>query len=225
MRRQTRNQAGMTLVEMLLGVALTSVLGLGMMKVFKANSAVFGGEQKVEETYSNARNIVGTISRQVRQLGYNPTEESTGLFGLKDSTGAFTTTTMTSNTSIFFTWDANGDGVLQNNEYAGWRLTGATIEQCTGNPCVWTTKYQNVTAFQLYYAYSDGTGTVIDATGTVTDPAYPKASPASDPHHYSKLWGITVNVNVQSRAKHDLTQQYTVENNVDSVVLLRNNLK
>lgn len=224
MTRQMRNQAGMTLIEMLLAIALTSILGLGMMKVFKANSSVFSGEQKVVETHSNARNIVGTVSRQIRQLGYNPTEESTGLFGLKDSTGAFTTTTMTSNTSIYFTWDANGDGVLQNSEYAGWRLNGATIQQCIGNPCVWTTKYQNVTAFQFFYAYSDGTGTALDATGTVTDAAYPQGSAVST-HAYSKLWGITINVNVQSRAKHDLTQQYTVENNVDSVVLLRNNLK
>lgn len=234
MLRIMRNQAGMSLMEMLLAITIGSILGIGIMQVFKANSALFSGEKKVAETYAGARNVVGTLSRQVRQLGYNPTAESTGLFGLKDSTGNFTTNAISSNSSIFFTMDDNGDGALQNNasERIGWRINGTTVEKAaidpgTGAVSGWLPKYQNVTQLLFLYVYADGTGTdfttASDGTITITVPAYPDNSVTA--HAYSELRGINIVAHVRSRAKHDLTQQYIQENEVDALVLLRNNLR
>lgn len=235
LRQLTRNQAGMTLIEMLLAIAITGILGLGIMKIFKANSALFSGEKKVSETYANARNIVSTLSRQIRQIGYNPTDSTAGDFGLKDSTGNFTDNAITSSSSIFFTVDDNGDGVLQKNaaERIGWRLNGTTIELAainptTGNVSGWTPKYYNVTQLFFEYIYADGvTGTVsttaADGTTTITVPAFPDNTIPNQT--YADLRGINIIAHVRSRSAHDLTQQVVRENEVDSLVLLRNNLR
>lgn len=177
MRSILRSRAGMSLVELLMAVAIGSVIGLVIMKIFQSNSALFSGEKKVTGMVTTGRNTMGTLSRLVREAGYNPTEESTGLFGLKDSTGNFTTTSpaaMTSAKSIFLTIDDNSDGALQNNgnEMIGFRFTGldcdpsatnasscvemALIDPATGAISGWTKKFMDIQDLAFIYHYRTG---------------------------------------------------------------------
>lgn len=200
MRAILRNRAGMTLMELLLAVAIGSVIGLAIMKIFQSNSALFSGEKKVTGMVTTGRNTMGTLSRLVRESGYNPTEESTGLFGLKDSTGNFLTTSpsaMTSAKSIFFTMDDNGDGLLQNNgnEMVGFRFTGADCDPsgAVTSSCVemaqidaagaisgWTTKFMDIQDVVFIYHYRTGsygaytfTDSMCGAAGGITATAAP----------------------------------------------------
>lgn len=166
----------MTLMELLLAVTISSVIGLAIMKIFQSNSQLFSGEKKVTGMVSTGRNAMGALSRLVRESGYNPTEESTGLFGLKDSTGNFLSTSpsaMTSAKSIFFTMDDDGDGTLGNNgnEMVGFRFTGADcdpsatitsscieIAQVTAAGVIsgWTTKLMDIQDLVFIYHYRTG---------------------------------------------------------------------
>ena len=176
MKSILRSRAGMTLVELLMAIAIGSVIGLVIMKIFQSNSQLFSGEKKVTIMVTEGRNAIGTLSRLVRQSGYNPTEEATGLFGLKDSTGNFLTTSpaaMTSAKSIFFTMDDSGDGSLQNNgsEMVGFRFTGADCDPSANtSSCVemaqisaggavsgWTKKFLDIKDLVFIYHYRTGT--------------------------------------------------------------------
>lgn len=206
MRAILRCRAGMTLMELLLAVVISSVIGLAIMKIFQSNSQLFSGEKKVTGMVSTGRNTMGALSRLVRELGYNPTEESTGMFGLKDSNGTFTTTSpsaMTSAKSIFFTMDDNGDGVLQNNdkEMVGFRFTGADCDPSVAitSSCIevaqidaagavsgWTTKFMDIQDLVFIYHYRTGsygaytfTDSMCGAAGGATATAAPAATAIS----------------------------------------------
>lgn len=166
----------MTLVEILMAIAISSVIGLAIMKIFQSNSQLFSGEKKVTSMVTTGRNTMGALSRLLRESGYNPTEESTGLFGLKDSTGNFLATSpaaMTSAKSIFFTMDDNGDGILQKtrSDMVGFRFTGAdcdpltpvsgciemsNIDPVTGAVSGWTPKFMDIQDIVFVYHYRTG---------------------------------------------------------------------
>ncbi len=177
MKTILRSRAGMTLVEILMAVAIGSVIGLAIMKIFQSNSQLFSGEKKVTGMVTTGRNAMGALSRAVRQSGYNPTEETSGLFGLKDSTGNFLTTSpaaMTSAKSIYFTMDDNASGTLQNNgnEMIGYRFTGAdcdpsgavtsscievaVIDSATGAISSWVPKFMDIQDLVFIYHYRTG---------------------------------------------------------------------
>ena len=200
MKALLRNRAGMTLIEILMAIAIGAVIGLVIMKIFQSNSRLFSGEKKVTTMVTEGRNAIGGLSRLIREAGYNPTEETTGLFGLKDSTGSFTTNAMTSAKSIYFTIDDNGDGTLQNNykEKVGFRFTGAdcdpsnatssciemaTIDPATGAITGWTPKYYDIQDLVFIYHYRTGsmgayvfTDSMCGAAGGATATALPGAT-------------------------------------------------
>lgn len=183
MKSILRCRVGMSLVELLVAIAIGSVIGLVIMKIFQSNSALFSGEKKVTSMVTTGRNAMGTLSRLVREAGYNPTEETTGLFGLKASTGAFTATSpaaMTDAKSIYFTMDDNGDGLLQNNEkeMIGFRFTGTDCDpsaavtsgciemaqiSAAGGISGWTKKFMDIQDLVFVYRYKDSAGAFTDS--------------------------------------------------------------
>ncbi|MBI5636838.1 MAG: prepilin-type N-terminal cleavage/methylation domain-containing protein [Nitrospinae bacterium] len=195
MKSILRSRAGMTLVEVLMAVAIGSVIGLVIMKIFQSNSQLFSGEKKVTGMVTTGRNAMGTLSRLVREAGYNPTEAASGTFGLKDSTGNFATTSpaaITSAKSIFFTMDDNADGSLANNgnERVGFRFTGADCDPSAANAsgCIemaqidaagaisgWTSKIPDIQDLVFVYHYRTGSAGAYVFTdsvcGTVAVPA------------------------------------------------------
>lgn len=200
MKAILRCRAGMTLVEILMAIAIGSVIGLAIMMIFQSNSQLFSGEKKVTGMVTTGRNAIGELSHLVRQAGYNPTEATTGLFGLKDSTGNFTTNAITSAKSIFFTIDDNEDGSLQNNgnEKVGFRFTGvdcdpsanssscieiAQIDPATGAISGWIPKIPDIQDLAFIYHYRTGspgayvfTDSMCGAAGGATATALPGAT-------------------------------------------------
>ncbi len=200
MKALLRSRAGMTLVEILMAVAIGSVIGLVIMKIFQSNSQLFSGEKKVTGMVTTGRNAIGGLSRLVREIGYNPTQAASGTFGLKDSTGGFTTNAMTDAKSIFFTMDDNADGnlAMNSNEKVAFRFTGANcnpsaanssciemalIDPATGAISGWTPKYPDIQDLVFIYHFRTGsfgayafTDSMCGAAGGATATAAPGAA-------------------------------------------------
>jgi len=220
MLNNLKNESGFSLMELLVAVAIIGIVSTGIYKVFDVQNRVFAGEQKVTHNLANARVIVDILSSFVRLIGYDPQETGISTFGLKDSTESFTNTSMTSNTSLFFTKDANEDGTLNldTGERVGLKFDSANnilqyaITDSTTGAITWINKWHNITAFSLSYIYEDGTS----STGTANLP-----SDSVTNHTYDKVMAIVIDITTRSESVHNLTMAYDTET-ISSTVLLRN---
>lgn len=63
---------GLTLIELLIGMALTAVLVLGLVQVVSAASAASSLQRNQAQVLDRARFVIGILGRTVRQAGFRP---------------------------------------------------------------------------------------------------------------------------------------------------------
>ncbi len=219
MFEKVHNQKGMTLIELLAAVALTSMIGLVTVQVFSSQNKLYSGERYISRNISHTRIIIDALAKNIRQIGYNPMETDGNVFGIKDSTGSFTTNAITSNTSLYYTEDDDEDGVLDTNMNEKVSISYDSVNNILRlgdidnvGAITWANKWPNVTAFSISYIYSDGTS----SSGTTDLPDNTTSN-----HTYSLIMAIVVSVTTRTEEIHTLTGSY-VEETVESTVLLRN---
>lgn len=242
-RRAVFSSHGFTLVEIVLAIAIASILGMAMMKIFGANTNLFRGEKTVSRTYTNARLVMDEITRSVRMVNYNPKETTGAVFGVKQCAGSigssFTNTALSPGiqTSLYFTRDYNENSTLNydSNDMVGYKFNSATTGACpdpglgtapcpntimvatidpiAGNISGWKAKFRNVTAFQVDYQYPDGKWAVGDGVGS--------PDPSSVSHAFDQISAISIMLTMQSEKPHELTRSYITET-INSNIMIRN---
>ena len=215
----------MTLIEILVAITISGIIGLFLVRIFQVNSQVMTGEQKVMMMNSNARQGIYELSKNIRLLGYDPMIIGSSTFGITAADG----------TSITFTADNNSDGVLGANETLGYLLVtgtaacpstciaglvpgggGATrivAEDISASPA------PNVNpAFCLQYTFANGSQSDANCATTNNLPDNNSTTLSFD-----KVRKITITITARTDGVHNLSKQFNYET-VSTTVMLRNNL-
>lgn len=225
MTRIFKSEKGMTLIELLVAIALSGIVGIFLVKIFEVNSQVMTGEQKVMLMNSNARQGIHDVAKNVRILGYDPMMIGSDMFGITAADG----------TSITFTADLDGDGTLDANETLGYSLVIATVAcptACIEGLTAGGTRVvaqsistsplpDNDPAFCLQYTYTDGTQSDIDCATANNLPVV--STDSSVTLATVNVRKVTITITTRTENVHNLSKKFHYET-VTSTVMLRNNL-
>lgn len=178
-----KGQSGFTMVEILVALVLSLLLLTGVYNVFISQQKAYTVEDQLTELMQNVRVGMDFIMRDLRMAGYDPNANLPGgvqIFGFTDS--AFTESNdssigAASSQAIYFTLDADGDGVIDTNgnERKAYNIadkylmdgktSGAdglldTLQKATidaaGAISGWQAVAENITALTFTYTYVDG---------------------------------------------------------------------
>lgn len=224
MKRFIANERGITLIELLVAITISGIVGLMLVRIFEVNSQVFSGEQKVMSMHANARQGIHEMAKNIRILGYDPTLTGSSTFGV----------TAANATSITFTVDLNEDGVLDANETYGYMRISGTVSCSTacveslvpGGGGVTRVVARDISAspapdnnpaFCLQYTYEDGTQSSADCSDAVDLPDDAVSNLA-----FAQIRKITITLTARTKQAHNLTKQFQYET-VNTTVMLRNN--
>ncbi len=201
---------GMTLIEILVAMAVGSIVMLGLYSMFNTQSKLYEGENKVMRMNSQAKIAMDFLSRRLRHLGYNPREISGTTFGLQSYT------TSATNVTIYFTTDtylaninnpARGDyGTLDNNNEERVYMQWDGSNGADGNPVNeiqlgiidgagartgWQTIATDITSLAFLFTFDNGT------TGTPTA--------GSGTQGFDDIRAVSVTMQAKMESAHNLT--------------------
>ncbi|MCX8043351.1 MAG: prepilin-type N-terminal cleavage/methylation domain-containing protein [Desulfobacterota bacterium] len=118
-----KHREGFTLIELMVAIAVFGVISTAIYATYHNQQRIYLAQEKVVEMQQNLRAAMFFIERDLRMIGYDPTERS----------GAVSAPGMIANIAeLRFAYDENGDGLIQNNEYVRYalkRMTGSGIEE------------------------------------------------------------------------------------------------
>jgi type IV pilus assembly protein PilW len=157
---------GYSLVELLVAMAISLVVMAGVYKVYITQQDTYLLQEQVAEMQQNARIAKYVLTKDIRMVGYNPTR--------KLNVGGFVTQlpddgvgeTTTDSTTIAFTLDDDGNGVIDANfdEQVAFRVAGGNLERFDVDNDSWLTVVENVEALGFAYAFDDDGDGDIDTT-------------------------------------------------------------
>lgn len=110
MKRKNINNHGFTLVELLVGLAIASIVGLTIVVAYTAQSRVHDEQDGLVEMQQNSRAALLFLQSELRRAGFNPLGgelPGCGVGGGADAEPGIHTATAS---SIGFSMDLNGDG-------------------------------------------------------------------------------------------------------------------
>lgn len=135
-----KKQFGFTLIEIMIAMLLGLVIVSATIEMYV--SAVQGSTNTINSARLNhdLEAVMSLMVNDIRRAGYwggaiagadssaNPfAAETVNVTNIQLRNLAAPTTAVTSGNCILYTYDANGDGVVDANEYYGFRLNGSTI--------------------------------------------------------------------------------------------------
>jgi prepilin peptidase dependent protein B len=131
-------QVGMTLIELLIAITLGLIVTAAVIGLF--TSVLSANNTNLNEIRLNQelRAIMSLMARDIRRAGYNGSaaaDVSVNPFSSETSPSASTDTvlTVTGGNTVYFSYDADDDGVLDNGEVFGYQFATDTINYCQGN--------------------------------------------------------------------------------------------
>jgi len=223
------DQKGITLVELMVAIAVASIVMLAIYRMFDSQNKLFAGEQKVVYMHGSERNAMDTLSKNLRLIGYDPGEAGPDRFGLTDSAfSAGTSSEIVSTSEIYFTADLDEDGEALNppvsgtrsstNEFLAFRLNGSNLEQANitdlaGTIGSWRVVVENLTALAFVYKYENGS--ISTDVGLPTNAVLER--------NFDKVVAIDINASFRTETVHNLTKMYNLES-ITTRVSLRNNI-
>ncbi len=118
-----RSEVGATLLEMVVAASILALVLATVYSTLISSKTVHARNTISFDMHTNAHFALPPITRALLSAGMDPTEA--GGFGFVDHPSGFTP--VASDTTITFTLDADGDGVIDENsaEIHGFRLAGA----------------------------------------------------------------------------------------------------
>lgn len=170
------NKKGFTLVEVLVAMAISGVVAIGIWNAYKAQKNLMNAQEVVTDIQQNIRSAIFTMSQDVRMAGYDPTmntNHSITFVGYRDLDNA---DNVAGNSAFQFTADYDGDGVVDGNETITFSLyefgaaAGTITDLARNNGGGRQLLAQNIQAIGLAYAYDVDNDKALD-TYTVTPPA------------------------------------------------------
>jgi type IV pilus assembly protein PilW len=162
---RTANDHGFSLMEMMVAMAITSIVFAGIYTAYRSQVGSYVGQEDVVEMQQNIRNAMYYMQRSVRMSGFDP--QRTGLMGFVTNFPApFDTLGATSDSNtIAFTSDDSANGDLTDDpdsELIAYRLNANQLQKLafiagplpgTWLPS-WETVAENIDA--LDFVYLDG---------------------------------------------------------------------
>lgn len=182
---QRFSSRGFTLIEILITVALSSVIIATVYQTFYTQQRSFTQQTEVTNIQQGLRAGMYLLTREIRSAGYDTLREQP--FGFVTSfpapNNAFVVDYAVDTTILAFTLDANGNGTLQTNdtdnngdgvidindaEQIAYRYNAATrmLERfsATAGGGAWAPVLANIDAVNFVFRASDGTVTTDPAT-------------------------------------------------------------
>lgn len=166
------NKRGFTLVELLVVVAISGLVVIGIWGAYRAQKKIMATQDVVTDIQQNVRTAVFTLTQDIRMAGYDPT--LSGNFGitflgfrdLNDNNA------VGGNSTFQFTADYDRDGVLGGNETITFSLyefgaaAGTVTDLARNNGGGRQLLAQNIQAIGLAYAYDVDNNKALDTYTT-----------------------------------------------------------
>lgn len=159
------NQRGFTLVELMIALAITSIISAAMYSAYTSQQRINQAQDQIVEMQQNLRAGLDMMVRELRMAGYDPDKKwGTGFLETKPNSVTFTMIAVDDNV------DNDGDGTIDEageikkisyehsvgyGDTDGIRDIRRTVD--SGNPIV---LIENVEAVEFYYTLLNGTQTL-----------------------------------------------------------------
>lgn len=161
-RIATPTHRGFTLVEIMIAMAVgLAILGL-MYEVFDTQQRSLSAQEQIVDMQRRARLAMDLLSREIRMAGYDPRQtQGFGFIAEDVATGRGTNAN-----GVYFTRDADTDGVVDNNdeERVAFRLDGMTLQYYNVAAGAWRNVMTDVESLTFAYTLKDGS-VVVNPTG------------------------------------------------------------
>jgi type IV pilus assembly protein PilW len=145
------SQKGFTLIELMVGMAIASVLMAAIFTFYRGQLKSHITQQERVNMQQDARVGMYMMTREIRMAGYDP-----------QNTGDFTILIANADT-IFFQSDMDGDGTPASDEHFLYSLNGDNLARSNVLPPSPSPVALNID--DLNFVYLDGAGTVLDDDG------------------------------------------------------------
>jgi type IV pilus assembly protein PilW len=171
MDKSRAGQRGFTLVEMLIAIALTAMIGTALVSIFITDSRRFSVQTQVVDMQQTLRAGMDMFSQELLLAGYDPTESLN--FGITDIRLRDIDNNLdpAGNSSIIFTVDIDENGVIDGNETISYVLfdgpSGTPNGRTDLGRNVGAGRFilaSNVDALGLAYAFDQDADRVIDTS-------------------------------------------------------------
>ena len=159
------NQKGITLVELMVVVALSAIIGIAAMNMFTLSNRTFLDQNRVVDVQREGRLVMDYLAKVIREAGLNPQNASGFLSVRQFNLGEITVDR-----------DDDLDGVLDDKEVVSFKRSpvaggGFVLERglSSGSPTTlqWHQIARNIENFQ--FEYYDASGGILAATADPED--------------------------------------------------------
>ena len=150
-----RNQSGMTLVELLVGMVILGIVVTGIYNLFRVHNLMAAKQEETTRMQQELLSIMVILTDDIRMCGYTP---NGGNFGFNS--------TWTNQTAIYCTSDWNRNKILDmnNSEHIAYRFSNNTIEKFESEFGLWNSAATNIENLTLTFFNKDGLDFVPDPT-------------------------------------------------------------
>ncbi|MDO9423974.1 MAG: prepilin-type N-terminal cleavage/methylation domain-containing protein [Methylobacter sp.] len=135
-----KKQSGFTLIELMIALVIGLIIIAATIGIYITTIRGSSDTIKFVRLNHDLESVMSLMTNDIRRAGYwagaiagadsreNPfTSETTNVTNIQLRNLAAPTTAVTTGNCILYTYDANGDGVVDVNEYYGFRRNGSTI--------------------------------------------------------------------------------------------------
>ena len=164
--RHMTSSDGFTLIELLLAMAMTGIMMVVIFASFRAQQDSYLHQSDVAQLQQNLRAGMYFIERELRMIGYDPTDAGIGgVLATLSGIDAAHDQPATSGSQIAYTFDMDEDGVIDDDpsEYGAFRLNGGDLWHYNGTDS-WTRIAENIEEVIFDYFDADGNDTLADLT-------------------------------------------------------------
>ena len=162
------NAKGMTMIELLIAMAVASIVMAILYSTYQLQQKSYVTQQLVTDMQQNARAAMALMKREIRMAGYDPISvdgvDNDGLNGVDDAaetSGA--AILMAGSVKIQLTSDISGDGdVSDTNEDVTYSLVGSDLMRQDGAAAPQIVAY-DIEAIGFAYAYDDDLDNQLDS--------------------------------------------------------------
>lgn len=212
MYRKHARESGLTLVELIIGVALSLIVLAGVHHLFVSQTRAYSVGNQILDMQGSARFALNFIVRDLQMAGYDP--QASNLVGITAyQNNDFTPSnnpalSLGTNSELYFTVDSDGDAAIGNDgsERFGFRVNSgwletAVIRNLDGSIESWQPVLDNIESMTFSYTYADGnistvvglpdngvTGRNFADVRSVTVSLMARAS-SPDPHYTDQAFG------------------------------------
>jgi len=220
------HQLGSTLLELMVAIAILSVVTGAILSQLGQASQRIGAEQVKVDNFDEARDFVDQFFRDINQIGY-PNGHIQNPAPSINSSAVAVGLVRISATSVWFEGDINGNGVVQSVQYmingsgtCALCLQRSAVPKITANPLTgqtvadWGTEVNDLTTTTIF-TYFDTTGTQILAGALPADIV-------NNPATIASVKTIHISLTIQNNAVMDPKTHQPIQTSFEGEVSLNN---